>query len=504
MVAFNNKDSPRIILKSLVNQNGHINNGFSTDVPTVSQIENGLITKDEDLPGEETQVYKRRWYILFVYCLLTLTQAMLWNTWGPIAASSHKAFGWSDGDTALLTDLGPIAFLLVVFLFSWIVDEKGLRWACVLTALVMMLGAGVRCITDKSPYVKITAGIGQFLNGIGTPVSMGVPPVLSAAWFPANQRTLSTAIATVANMAGIGLSFVIGPFMVPDENNVTRNIENNTFKAAEVVLRNTTSLNEETGLKKRRQIMNLLYTECGWTVGIFLLLLIYFPAKPYKPPSLSASTDRLNFVKGCKQLLRNGVFWVIACSYGISVGVLGAWPGVLEIVLKPHDISENEAGLIGMYSVVAGILLSLVVAKCSDVFSKRKKTILLALYMTSGAFALWMNLLLARAIPDSYVSIHISCVVGAASLTATTPVYFEMACETTYPVAEGITNFVLTLVNNVVSVAFLAVQTIPSVGTSWEGWSLFGAVIMCLPGLIFLKERTNRLNVDEKENCNAQ
>ncbi|XP_033743806.1 solute carrier family 49 member 4 homolog [Pecten maximus] len=491
----NNNESPKISLNSHINHNGYINKGFTVekDSSKKTQIENGHISKE----CEETQVYKRRWYILSVYCLLTLTQAMLWNTWGPIAASSHQAFGWNDGDTALLTDLGPIAFLLVVFLFSWIVDVKGLRWACVLTAFVMMLGAGVRCITDKSPYVKVTAGIGQFLNGIGTPVSMGVPPVLSAAWFPPHQRTLSTAIATVANLAGIGLSFVIGPFMVPDDKNTTRSTWNGTLNTTEVNSLNTSDLQEETGLKKRNQIMILLYTEFGWAVGIFLLLLVYFPAKPSKPPSISASTERLNFIQGCKTLLRNGVFWVIACSYGLSVGILGAWPGVLEIVLKPHHISEHEAGLIGMYSVVCGIVLSLIVAKCTDVFSKKKKVFLLGLYLTSGAFALWMNLLLSRILPDSYASLHITAVVGSATLTATTPVYFEMACETTYPVAEGITNFALTLVNNIVSVVFLAIQTIPNIGTSWEGWTLFGTIILCLPGLVFLKEKTNRLNVDE-------
>lgn len=477
------------------NKKGFTNECFIVDTSVkASESDNVCVSKD----CVETHVYKRRWYILLVYCLLTLTQAMLWNTWGPIATSSHQAFGWKDGDTALLTDLGPIAFLLVVFLFSWIVDEKGLRWACVLTAFVMMLGAGVRCITDKSPYVKITAGIGQFLNGIGTPVSMGVPPVLSAAWFPPHQRTLSTAIATVANLAGIGMSFVIGPFMVPDDKNGTKGHLNSWLNTTEVVEGNISSLPEETSLKKKNQIMLLLYTEFGWAIGIFLLLLLYFPAKPHKPPSKSASTERLNFIQGCKTLLRNGVFWVIACSYGLSVGILGAWPGVLEMVLKPHHISENEAGLIGLYSVVCGIVLSLIIAKFSDVFSKKKKVILLSLYLTGGAFALWMNLLLAGLLPDSYVSLHISTVVGAATLTATTPVYFEMACETTYPVAEGITNFVLTLVNNIVSVIFLAIQTTPDIGTAWEGWTLLGTIILCVPGLVYLKERTNRLNVDEK------
>lgn len=77
-------------------------------------------------PDTETHVYKRRWYVLFAYCMLAMTQGGLWNTWGPIAASSEDAFGWSDGDIALLSNWGPISYVLATFIMSWVVDVKGL------------------------------------------------------------------------------------------------------------------------------------------------------------------------------------------------------------------------------------------------------------------------------------------------------------------------------------------------------------------------------------------
>jgi len=111
--------------------------------------------------------------------------------------------------------------LLGIYIFYFIVNIDsvnghsliyyiGLRWACLLTALVIFLGASVRCLTPRPSYLKVTAGIGQFLNGIGAPVAVGVPPVLSAKWFPPHQRTLATAIASMLNIAGVAASFVIG------------------------------------------------------------------------------------------------------------------------------------------------------------------------------------------------------------------------------------------------------------------------------------------------------
>ena len=49
-------------------------------------------------------------------------------------------------------------------------------------------------------------------------------------------------------------------------------------------------------------------------------------------------------------------------------------------------------------------------------------------------------------------------------LGSTSPLYFEMACEVTYPVAEGVTNLVLTLLNNIGGLVFLIVLMIPNIG----------------------------------------
>jgi len=58
----------------------------------------------------------------------------------------------------------------------------------------------------------------------------------------------------------------------------------------------------------------------------------------------------------------------------------------------------------------------------------------------------------------------VSIILGTLLLNATPPLYFETACEVTYPVAEGVTTLVLTLMNNVGGLIFLLVQMIPNIG----------------------------------------
>ena len=41
---------------------------------------------------------------------------------------------------------------------------------------------------------------------------MGAPPAVSAEWFPPEQRTTATAIATLFNTMGLAVSFLLGEF----------------------------------------------------------------------------------------------------------------------------------------------------------------------------------------------------------------------------------------------------------------------------------------------------
>ena len=73
----------------------------------------------------------------------------------------------------------------------------------------------------------------------------------------------------------------------------------------------------------------------------------------------------------------------------------------------------------------------------------------------------------------------------------------ELGVETAYPVAEGLSTGVLTLMNNFACLVFLLVPMLPSIGTAWMNWSVVGASVV--GGLVMapFDERYRRLEVDE-------
>ncbi|XP_063413820.1 solute carrier family 49 member 4-like isoform X2 [Mytilus trossulus] len=397
--------------------------------------QNVVINTDEALP--RTKVYKRRWYILVVFSLCAMSQGGSWNIYGPISATTENAFDWKDSDIALLAAWGPISSILSTLPFIWLIEKKGIRVASLLATFLVLLGAVVRCLTTDPSFVTWTSNIGQFLNGLGGPIAFGAPPVLSALWFPANERTTATALNSVLSSLGPGLAFILGPYFVPlrdCHDNKTVQKRSSIFIGS--IMHNCTN---QTGIKAERTDIHsyMIYYLC-FVGAAFLLMLVYYPTKPKLPPTLSASVGRLDFSSGITVLLR-----------------------------------------------------------FSDIFTRHMRLLLLLLYICSSGCFVWFIFLVEGVIYSSTFMLYASIIMGTMFLSSTLPLFFEMACEAAYPVPEGTTNLLMICGCNVSGVIFLAIQMIPNIGTKWATWCMMGCIVSCIPVLAFLKERYNRLEVDE-------
>ncbi|KAK7495693.1 hypothetical protein BaRGS_00013140 [Batillaria attramentaria] len=466
-----------------------------------------------EVKAEEYKVYTHRWYILILFSLIAATQSGVWNTFGPISATSEDAFGWHDSTIALLSNWGPISYLIVGVLFSWMMDVKGLRISCLITAFLIALGTALRCITMDPPAVTWLMHVGQMLNGLAGPVAMAGPVVVSSVWFPPEQRTTATAIGNVFAAAGNAVSFVLGPALVPDVPSNKTNTSTFDFGGKMPFAMDdsvdgwpeehlwTLQANHSTDAdrigKERNAIRLYMYIEAGWSLALFLAVLIYFPKKPPLPPCASAAIQREDFLRGVKNLFSQGQFWVICAVYGISTGVNNCWASVLDVIIKPHHISEKEAGWIGFYASCASIVSSLLISRLADHLKRVMKWMVLLFYIICTAAFLVFTLATVKIIPPSTVLFYTTIIVGMMALSAAIPLMFEMACEVAYPTGEGTANGVLTIVNNLFGLIFLFVLMIPHIGSSWTNWTNAGAAGVCLPLLLLMKTRFRRLDIDE-------
>ena len=78
----------------------------------------------------QCKVYKRRWYVLFVFTAEAFIYNLAWNTWGPVQEPSKVAYGWTDFNVLLITSWSAIGLLATSFPLTWLMDSKGLYFSC--------------------------------------------------------------------------------------------------------------------------------------------------------------------------------------------------------------------------------------------------------------------------------------------------------------------------------------------------------------------------------------
>ena len=131
----------------------------------------------------QIKTYKRRWYILTLWCAVGFINFEIWNTWGPIQNTAKYVFDWNTSQISWLVNMGLITLILLPPFFVYIMRHFGLRPAVVITALTISVGSAIRLIrSDKPMLTKLIQDTGQFLNGIGGVVPMAGSTMLSLKW----------------------------------------------------------------------------------------------------------------------------------------------------------------------------------------------------------------------------------------------------------------------------------------------------------------------------------
>lgn len=442
--------------------------------------------------------YKRRWYLLFVFSMIAIAQASNWNQFGPIAKSMEFAFSWPSTTVPWMLNIGVFAYVMFMIPFAWLMDRKGLRISNLITSGLLCVGSGLRCITMHPPNVTWLFYIAQFLCGSAGPVANAAGPLLSSLWFPPHQRTTATALGTLSIPLGLSLSFIIGPQLVPEPGNSTTNGTSH-ISSDSITFDDQNNISDITVSEMRSYMHRYMYIDFGFCCTIFLLVLLYFPSFPKSPPSVSAATERTVFKQGIKMLVKNVKFWMIIIPFGVTVATQQCFTALLDDILSPLDVSQTDAGWIGFYATAAFIPSGLLVSRFADVFSHHMKLYLTVLYSISAGFFVWAALIVGNVISYSEATIYTSIICGGLFMGAAYPLFYELCCETTYPVAEGITIGALTLGNTVSGLILLGVQGIPNAANdySWWGWCLAASMVASLPVFLVLKDKYNRMAVDE-------
>lgn len=193
--------------------------------------------------GYGYRVYTKRWVMLFYLSMLNLLSDWTGLSVAPISTITVWAYNSNDDyvyakDNDVQRYIQPEALVTCFLVASsigtalepWILSRLGLRRTIVFGAFCNMAGnlvksGGLPPILHFAEWHHGMPGtyalfIGFFLVGFANPLFQCTPALLSAAWFPQEERTLATSIALNANQLGVGLAFIVGALYVQSPSQI--------------------------------------------------------------------------------------------------------------------------------------------------------------------------------------------------------------------------------------------------------------------------------------------
>lgn len=462
----------------------------------------------EEVCNNGYTLYKRRYYILFIYSLLSFNQSLFWLTFSPIQEYAQDYYNIDAAEVYLLLNWGPIIFIPALPFTFYLCDLPGGLRKVVLAsssfcAIGMLLRVVVNLIHPLFPYSIYFLHAAQIFNAMSGPLVMSTVSQVSLIWFGVNERTKATAIAVFSNYLGSSFGFLLMPALVT----------------------------------KPSEVPNILYTHAVMAVVAFLLTVSYFPEYPPTPPSRAAelqlqslqsnavASDSLDITLPKRPSLKSALFLVashfwtcvthpsflmLSLSGGVLNGVFGTWTAIFSQILP---FTTTQTGWLGFVCQIASIVGGILMGAVADTksFSHRHKFLLVTSMCATVLCFVWFLLSISTWLfpkppfPSSFWPIALSLTCCGFTLGLSNPVYYELGAEITFPVPEAYSAGVITLWNNLGSLVFVFCAALinPDTLATLMNILMFLTVIISTIILLPVQENYLRRAKDESLSLNS-
>uniref|UniRef100_A0A3P9L6L8 Solute carrier family 49 member 3 n=1 Tax=Oryzias latipes TaxID=8090 RepID=A0A3P9L6L8_ORYLA len=399
--------------------------GDRAEVPTVcSGVSGGAQSELRKLLS--FKVYKRRWLVLLVLCLLNCSNATIWLTFAPVADQSAQYLKVSLDAINWLSLVYMVVAIPLSFGTTWMLDTLGLRITLILGSWLNMLGAMLRlvgqphAVSDDMRFLVVM--LGQTLCALAQPLIIFTPTKVAALWFPDHQRATANMIASMSNPLGILLANVISPLIAKS--------------SAEI------------------PVLMLAYG-APTCIICFLATLGIRTSQPPTPPSASAeSSGSEPFIQGLKLLLKNKAYLVLLLCFGSGIAVFTCFSTLLEQVLCVRGYTNDFAGLCGALFIVFGI----VGAGALGLYVDKTKKFIEATKINMGLTALaCVAFSVVSLMPRQKFAVAAVCSLFGVFGFSIYPVAMELSVECSYPVGEATSAGLVFVSGQVQSVLYIIV-----------------------------------------------
>ena len=387
------------------------------------------------------QVYGYRWVVLGVFMFVNITVQILWITYAPISGAAAEFYGVTDKQIGLLAMSFMLVYIPLAIPVSWVIDTYGYKKSVGIGALILGvfgLLRGFFAAEDYSIVLITTIGI-----AVSQPFFLNAYTTVAAKWFSINERAMVSGLATVATFIGIAVGMVATPPLIL-----------------------------EYGIPTTQMIYGVI------TAISSVVFIVFTKESPPTPPCPPELEERALMLDGLKQMLKLKDIWYMMFVFLVGMGIFNGISTWIENIVRPKGFSFTEAGELGGFFLLGGVLGAVVIPTLSDKYRKRKFFMLIGMILAVPG-------LIGIIYASSYWPMVISIIALGFFMVGLAPVGYQYAAEITYPAPEGTSNGLLVLAGQVSVVFVYAMEALKSVDGSFTN-SLLMLLGFMIVGVIFL------------------
>ncbi|CAG9816182.1 unnamed protein product [Phaedon cochleariae] len=363
------------------------------------------------LTKDDIRVQRYRWVTLILFCFLTIVNLMQVLQFTIIANLIAKYF---DISSSIVHMTGTIFFIIFILLFlpiNYLIQKYSLRVTIIVSSTLTFAGILVKlfCCDASKFYVLL---IGQGICACGQVYVLSIPSKLASVWFGSNELSTACSIAVMSIQAGGAIGGILPPFL----------IYHDTVDAIGHSL-------------YRMLILNAIMAGI-----VFILILLFFRAKPDYPPSKSQrqllSEDQPSGISIVgSELYKNKDFLCLLFTFGLSYGIYNGLGVVFNtIYIEYFPNGETDLGITtGLSIICGGVIGSTFFGFLLDKTHQFKKLSITVLVMSCLCFILEAYTVLMSNRVGTFFTIPIFEFFIASTYT----IGIEFVTEVSYPVPES-------------------------------------------------------------------
>ncbi len=282
-----------------------------------------------------------RWAVLMAYFGVAAMSQMLWLNLAPLVSFIQLKYDVSELMVSSLLLSFPLFYVALSMHSGTMIDRKGYRYVIILGSIISAAFACVR-IFDGNFYMLV---IGQTGIAIGQPYIINGISKLVSDWFGKEEGAMATGIGTAGMLIGMALGMGLTP-----------------------------ALNESMGFSATMMVF------AGISVGLTLIF-IFLGKENNVTKTKEVALSAMNEIK---YLLKNKNLTMLFIIWFFAFGFFNGLTTWLEPIIKPNGINAEEAGMVGAFLIIGGIVGSIIIPTLSDKFKVRKPFLIMCCLAALG------------------------------------------------------------------------------------------------------------------------